>query len=312
MWDLIGKAAVFFIVGRLLFSIGKGLYSLLFAHILFLGVKFMKTGKWAVVTGATDGIGKEYAMQLARKGMNIVLISRTLSKLEDVAKEIKAKYPVETKVIAADYTRMDIYDNIRNQLSAMDIGVLVNNVGMSYEYPEYLHKVPSVEKVLDTLTIINMQSVNRMTLIVLPGMIERKRGVIINISSLSSITNAPFLTAYSATKAYVECFSKSLDLELTGTGVIVQCVLPGFVTTKLSGMKRSSLTVPNPQQFVKQALATVGVEKRTGGYYSHKLQIYFIEFAENYLPGFMMRHVVYTTMKGVRAKYLRRLENKKD
>ncbi|KAJ8951942.1 hypothetical protein NQ318_013609 [Aromia moschata] len=102
-------------------------------------VNLRETGKWAVVTGATDGIGKAYAELLAKKGLKIVLISRTQSKLDDVAKEIEQKYNVETKTIAANFTNTTvIYSEIDKQLTGLDIGVLVNNVGMSYPPPRVL------------------------------------------------------------------------------------------------------------------------------------------------------------------------------
>lgn len=97
------------------------------------GVNVKSYGKWAVVTGCTDGIGKAYAEQLAKRGLSIVLISRTLEKLNEQAKELQDRFKVETKVIAADFTEPNsIYPNIRTQLADLDIGILVNNVGMSY------------------------------------------------------------------------------------------------------------------------------------------------------------------------------------
>ena len=308
MWDLIGKCAVTFIVGRVLFSLMKGIYSGLIAPVFRLNMNLSKTGKWAVITGATDGIGKAYAFALAQAGLNVVLISRTQSKLDAVETEIKKTYPVETKTVAADFTKLDIYERIALALKDLDIGVLVNNVGMSYEYPEYITKIPNVEEFSNTLLNINIQSVNRMTMIVLPGMEQRRRGVIINISSLSAALPTPFLTLYAATKAYVESFSRNLDLELSGTGVAVQCVIPGFVATKLAGLKRSSLMVPTPRNFVKQAIGTLGIEKRTAGYFTHKLIIYGFELMTFLLPGSIASSQVYNTMKTLRSKALRKKE----
>lgn len=97
------------------------------------GVNVKSYGKWAVVTGCTDGIGKAYTEQLAKRGLSIVLISRTLEKLNEQARDLQDRFKVETKVIAADFTQPDsIYPNIRTQLADLDIGILVNNVGMSY------------------------------------------------------------------------------------------------------------------------------------------------------------------------------------
>ncbi|ROT78531.1 hypothetical protein C7M84_002736 [Penaeus vannamei] len=90
-----------------------------------------KYGKWAVVTGSTDGIGKSYAKELASKGMNVLLVSRTKAKLERVAQEISSKYGVETDIVQADFSEgRSVYGNIAEHLKGKDIGILVNNVGM--------------------------------------------------------------------------------------------------------------------------------------------------------------------------------------
>lgn len=110
---------IFCNIGVFLFNIG--------------GVNILKYGKWAVVTGCTDGIGKAYADLFAKKGLNVVLISRSLDKLNKQAREIENKYKVETKVIVADFTQIDsIYPNIKAQLADLDVGILFNNVGMAY------------------------------------------------------------------------------------------------------------------------------------------------------------------------------------
>ena len=94
-----------------------------------------------MVTGASDGIGKAYAEQLAKKGFNIVLISRTPSKLEEFAVGIEEKYKVETEVLSVDFSSNDWgwYEVIREVLSDLEVAVLVNNVGMSYPTPSNLH-----------------------------------------------------------------------------------------------------------------------------------------------------------------------------
>merc|ERR1739838_746783 len=99
-------------------------------------------GQWAVVTGSTDGIGKSYAKELAKSGMNILLISRTKEKLERVAKEIGDEFSVETEIVQADFSNgLPIYENIAKHLQNKEIGILVNNVGIMLGYPQPFNDV---------------------------------------------------------------------------------------------------------------------------------------------------------------------------
>ncbi|KAK7072530.1 hypothetical protein SK128_028240 [Halocaridina rubra] len=308
MWDLIGKISVAFIVTRFTWSLLKGIYGSFLASALGLNLNLKKTGEWAVVTGATDGIGKAYAFELARKGLKVVLISRTPFKLQNVAAEINTKYGVDTKIIDVDFTRDDIYERIEKDLKNLDIGVLVNNVGMSYDYPEYLNQIVDGEKMCDRLINCNIKSLTRMTQIVLPGMEERKRGLVINISSLSSIIPAPLLAVYGATKAYIESLTESLGVEYASKNITFQCIMPGFVVSNMSKIRRPTLMAPTATAFVRSSLKTTGVEKRSAGYFMHKLQIYGIEFLKMHLPGSVLVSMVFGQLKALRSKALKRKE----
>nr|XP_029135036.1 very-long-chain 3-oxoacyl-CoA reductase-B-like isoform X1 [Labrus bergylta] len=232
-----------------------------------------KLGKWAVVTGATDGIGKAYAEELARRGFSIVLISRSQEKLDDVSKAIASKCGVETKTIAADFSAVDIYSKIEDALTGLEIGVLVNNVGISYSYPEFFLNVPNLDSFIDTMININITSVCQMTRLVLPGMVERKQGAILNISSASGMYPVPLLTVYSASKAFVDFFSRGLQAEYKNKGIIIQSVLPFFVATKLSKIRRATLDKPSPERYVSAELNTVGLQTQTNGYLPHAIMV---------------------------------------
>lgn len=239
------------------------------------GRSLQKLGGWAVVTGATDGIGKAYCFEFARKGMNVVLISRTPSKLDAVAKEITDKYPkVETKTIAVDFS--DFTDSLQAKVAAelgeLSVGVLVNNVGTAFSYPEYFIEMPV--ETSSRLVEINVQSVIKMTHIVLPGMLERRRGAILNLSSGTSLIPGVLQSTYGGTKAFVNAFSESLAGECRKNGVHIQCVQPLFVTSKLSKIRRSSLFVPSEKTFVRASVAAIGYENCTIPYGPHAFQMW--------------------------------------
>jgi len=139
-------------------------------------------------------------------------------------------------------------------------------------------------------------------------MIEKRKGAIINISSLSGVQYVPFLTVYSATKAYVEFFSRCVAAEVKSKGIIVQCVAPGFVATKLSKIRNSSLIAPYPDSFVRSALGTLGVVQHTCGCIPHALQSYFT----NLMPEWLYLKMTCSVMLGARAKGLKKKNEKKE
>ncbi|KAK2171056.1 hypothetical protein NP493_1109g00073 [Ridgeia piscesae] len=267
---IVGAVAVAYCGLKLLRSIWRGFSVFILARALGLSVNLKRLGSWAVITGSTDGIGKAYAFEIARMGINVVLVSRSAEKLADTAAEIEKKHNVKTKTVAVDFTAgPEIFDVIREQLEDLEIGVLVNNVGMAYSHPEYFNLLD--DKVRVIVSVLSCP-LTLMTRLVLPGMTERQKGVIINVASASGVNPVPLLTVYSATKAYVDFFSRALQTEYRTKGIIIQSVRPFFVSTKLSKIRRANLFVPTPTSYVRSALATIGVETNTFGCMSHAFQ----------------------------------------
>uniref|UniRef100_A0A8B9M0B8 3-ketoacyl-CoA reductase n=1 Tax=Astyanax mexicanus TaxID=7994 RepID=A0A8B9M0B8_ASTMX len=225
-----------------------------------------KLGKWAVVTGATDGIGKSYAEELARRGFSMMLISRTQEKLDDVAQSLERRYKVETKTVAVDFGQVDIYPKIETALSGLEIGVLVNNVGISYPYPEFFLHIPDLDNFINTMINVNITSVCQFKHL-FPHF--RAKGVILNISSASGMYPVPLLTVYSSTKAFVDFFSRGLQAEYKSKGIIIQSVLPFFVATKMTKIRKPTLDKPTPDRYVAAELTTVGLQDQTNGYFPH-------------------------------------------
>lgn len=266
-------------------------------------VDITKFGQWALVTGCTDGIGRAYAIELAKRGLNMILISRTKEKLEQVAKEIQMKNgDVQVKTIPVDFTKDNsIYETIREEIRGLDIGVLINNVGMSYDYPEYFDKVENSAKLVDNMIRCNVDSVAYLTQMILPNMLEKRRGVIVNLSSVSGRRPVPYLGLYSGTKGFVDLFSRSLAAECASRGVLIQSLCPGFVVSKLSGIRRQSLFSPTPEQFVSSAIDRISLPFTTG-YWAHELQ----DFGQSLLPEFLSNKVTMFVLGSVRSRALKK------
>jgi len=252
-----------------------------FTHFL-KGTKNLKKsyGSWAVVTGATDGIGLAMANEFAKNGLNVALLSRTKEKLDKCAAEITAKYPkVEVKVLAVDFNDI-VNDKTRAKvakfLEPLEVGVLVNNVGVSYPFPKYFHELNDSE--VEALNVLNVESTVWMTRIVLDAnnansMVSRKRGAIINIASAAGVLTSPLLAQYGGAKGYVAQFSRALHYEYSSKGIHVQCQVPLYVTTKLAKLRHASLTVATPAQYARASLRAIGGAAVVSPYWSHALQM---------------------------------------
>ncbi|OJJ46781.1 hypothetical protein ASPZODRAFT_2030911 [Penicilliopsis zonata CBS 506.65] len=245
---------------------------------------FGPKGSWAVVTGASDGLGKEFALQLARANFNVLLVSRTASKLADLAEEIGGKSPsVQTRTLAMDFARDDEgdYEKLKAAVEELDVAILVNNVGKSHSIPTPFALTPE-EEMKDIITV-NCTGTLRVTQLVVPGMMQRKRGLILTLGSFSALLPTPLLATYSGSKGFLQMWSSSLGSELEPYGVTVELVQAYLITSAMSKIRRASATIPTPRAFVQATLAKIG---RNGGspsyaytsspYWSHGLMAWFL------------------------------------
>ncbi|KAJ9563886.1 hypothetical protein OSB04_009046, partial [Centaurea solstitialis] len=231
-----------------------------------------KYGSWALVTGSTDGIGKAFSFELAKKGLNLILVGRNPSKLEDVSSEIKSKFgKTQIKKVVFDLSG-DLSEGVKRiseAIEGLDVGILINNAGVSYPYARFFHEVD--DQLLSSLIKVNVEGTTRVTQAVLPQMVKRKRGAIVNIGSGAAIVipSDPLYAVYAATKAYVDQFSRCLYVEYKNSGIDVQCQVPLYVATKMASIKRSSFFVPSASGYAKAGLRSLGHEPRCTPYWPH-------------------------------------------
>jgi len=228
-------------------------------------------GSWAVVTGATDGIGKGFCLELARQGMNIVLVSRNLEKLNVVAKEIEEKFDVKTKVVDIDFSKdKNSQPRLEAETADLDVGILVNNVGVSYQYPEYFLAIEDGPAQCRSIVDCNIISTMDVTRAILPGMVSRKKGAIINLSSFLAY-GGPLLSVYAASKAFVMQWSRDIQLEYNDKGITVLCAAPYYVASNMSKIRKTNWTTPSATDYSKSVLSQLGLVMVTAGFWSHDL-----------------------------------------
>lgn len=177
-----------------------------YATFLRPGKDLKAYGSWALVTGATDGIGKAFAFQLAQTGLDLVLIGRNPNKLRQVSEEIKAKHPcTEIRLVVIDLAG-ELSNGIRRleeEIKGLDVGILVNNAGTATPRLMYFDELE--EGLWEGIVKVNVEATTRVTRAVLSGMARRGRGAVVNIGSGSSVVvpSFPLAAVYAATKAYV-------------------------------------------------------------------------------------------------------------
>ena len=184
--------------------------------------------KKAVITGATSGIGAAYAQGFAEMGYDLIITGRRRNIIENVAREIEKKFGVRVNVAITELSNERDVDLLTEQINkACPVDVLVNNAGFTTK--GFYHQEDIIEQ--EKMVLVHVIAMMKLTHAVLPGMIERKAGTIINVASLQAVTPMSLSTTYSSAKAFMKNFSMCLHCELRAHGIKIQCVLPGFTRT---------------------------------------------------------------------------------
>jgi len=189
---------------------------------------------WALVTGATAGIGESFTRLLAENNYNIVLVARDMPRLQERASQLQSQFNVKTHIIQADLSTDAGCSAVEEYITNNQIDVLINNAGFGINKAFTMSELKAEQEMFDVLVRTPM----RLMHIVLPGMKQRNKGVVINVSSVAGYIAGG---SYSAAKSYLTVISESLHTELAGTNVKISALCPGFTRTEFHQRGRMSM-----------------------------------------------------------------------
>jgi hypothetical protein len=211
----------------------------------------------ALVTGASSGFGAAFARQLHRRGHRLVLVARRTDRLLALQKELGGEDAA--LVVTADLAAPGQIAGLLKDLESrgLEIDLLVNNAGFGLTTPFLEQPRERVQEMID----LNVKAVVELTLGLLPAMVKRGRGAIINVSSIAAFQPVPYMGVYGATKAFILSFTEAIAHELWGTGVSLQALCPGPTATEFlevskthSGLLVSRMPMLNPEDVVRASL----------------------------------------------------------
>lgn len=219
-------------------------------------------GKWALVTGASAGIGRELASQLAASGANLVLTARRTERLTQLAAELRERHKIETEVFPADLAQPQAPDEIFHftEQKRLSIEVLINNAGFGAY--GYFHKTDR-QRLLDMVQV-NVAAVVNLTHLFLPGMVERRSGYVMIVASTAAFQPVPYISTYAATKGFDLLFAEGVAEEVRRHGVKVCALCPGSTTSEFFEVAGQPAHVARGQES-SEKVARVGLQALAAG-----------------------------------------------
>jgi short-subunit dehydrogenase len=215
-------------------------------------------GPWAVVTGASSGIGEHFARGLAREGLNLILVARRTGRLESLAAELRNEQRVEIEVHTLDLSRPDFLEPLLTACEGRDVGLVVSNAGAGMKGPHCEAPRDQLTAMLD----LNCRAPMLLAHAFASRLIARGRGGFMITGSVEACLGFPYSSAYSATKAFVRSFGEALWFELREHGVDVLVLNPGATDTEIlpnQGMRAQDMPgLMSPQAVAQQGLARLG------------------------------------------------------
>jgi short-subunit dehydrogenase len=184
---------------------------------------------YTLITGASGGIGEEFARQMASQGQNLILVARNEDKLNSLAQELRNKNKIRAEVIAQDLSLPGSAQKVLQTCQERNwvVDILVNNAGFGLVGPFLAHDFLRLTQMLE----LNVVTLTELTHLFLPAMIKARRGGVINVASTAAFQGVPYMSAYAASKAYVLHFSEGIHQEVKKSGVTVMALCPGATET---------------------------------------------------------------------------------
>ncbi|XP_023211995.1 inactive hydroxysteroid dehydrogenase-like protein 1 [Centruroides sculpturatus] len=280
-------------VSGFLLSIIKEVFRGIRLYLLptFVPPDFKKYGEWVVITGGSAGIGKCTAQQLAKFGLNLVLVSNESEELKMTAEDIQAEFGVKCCDVMADLTGgKKAYDSLWAKIQDKDVGIFINCAGIDGKSPCLF--LEETERNIQIMMALNMNVVVDTTYRLCNYYLKKKKGVIVNISSLSSFFPTPYYATYSACKKFVDDFSKAVMTELSGTNVTLQSLTPFFVNTRMLSDKPYLMTlgpfVPSTETFCQSWAKSIGISNTCSGFWLHEVLAYCTRFCPSFILNLSM------------------------
>jgi uncharacterized protein len=253
-------------------------------------------GKWALVTGASAGIGEALAVELAAAGANLVLTARRVDRLKALAARLAKEYKIQTQVIPADLAApaapKQLFDATEGRGTPVDI--LINNAGFGY-YGEFINGDPAWQR---TMVDVNCAAVVELTRLFLPRMIERRRGDIMIVASTAAYQPVAYMATYAATKAFDRMLAEALAEETARYGIRVSALCPGPTESEF-GEVAGARTGESRKFQSAQEVARLGLEGMVQGKH------WLIPYAGGRIQVFLQRFVPRRTVTGAAEKMFR-------
>ena len=257
--------------------------------------------KWALVTGASSGIGAAFAKDLARSGVHVVLVARRVERLEALAAELSEGFGVQTLVLASDLAVSGAAQTMADALESngVEVELLVNNAGLG---PAGAFSDGSLQSATNSIQV-NITALTELTYLFIQKMKRRRSGNVILVGSVNAFMSVPLFAVYSATKAYVRSFGEAIAEECQNDNVFVTVVHPGGTRTEFSDV--ANMTIPETMQtglMTAEAVAQIGLRG------AHRGQISVVTGLMNRLFAtlltFIPRWITRPVVKWVYAKFI--------